>query len=412
MSWTAKQLGVVAAAATMMSCIAFTDALANECGAKTKGNVPGLDKAAGTLKLGTTHPITGRITVIGLGSAEGVDIAKDAINARGGVDGCKLNVVTLDDQYTLDVTVASVRRLVDREKVWAIVGSLGSAYLPATYMTLQDSGTPMWGPISPGDKNVREVYLLAPTRTEQSRICFDYFANKGVKKVASLSQNNDIGVQSEDAMKQQAGIRGLKVAATEKIDIQAPNLSAPVLNVINSGAQGLLIALDPASLGTALNLLRDGGYKGLICSDGGSAGVGSLSNIGAANADAATGFLATMQTALPESEDPTVTEWRKLRESYNGRFKGGAANYSLQSYLYTMAFAELIHRLDGNYTRENFHKVAEGLKSKPIKLTAMPEVECGPLPGGHTCSTGAGLAIFDGHTKKWAQTEDFKRPTN
>jgi ABC-type branched-subunit amino acid transport system substrate-binding protein len=270
----------------------------------------------------------------------------------------------------------------------------------------------MWGPISPSDKDVREVYLLAPTRLEQSRMCFDYFANKGVTKVASLSQNNDIGVQSEDAMKRQAGIRNLQIAAAEKIDIQAPNLSAPILNVINSGAQGLLISLDSGSLGTALNLLHDGGYKGLICSDGGSAGVGSLSNVGAANPDAATGFLAAMQTALPESNDPAVKEWLKLRESYNGRFKGGAANYSLQSYLYTMAFAELIHRLEGDYTRENFHKVAEGLKNKPMKLSAMPEVECGPLPGGHTCSTGAGLAVFDGGTKKWTQIEDFKRPMN
>ncbi|WP_258305043.1 hypothetical protein, partial [Escherichia coli] len=81
-----------------------------------------------------------------------------------------------------------------------------------------------------------------------------------------------------------------------------------VLNIVKSGAEALMVSLDPGSLSTALNGLHDSGFKGPICSDGGSAGVGGLTNVGAANPEASNGFLATLQLSLPTSEDPTVQE--------------------------------------------------------------------------------------------------------
>jgi branched-chain amino acid transport system substrate-binding protein len=383
---------------------------AANCGTNSPDDVPGLNKAAGTLTLGTIQPITGRAALIGVSVAQGIDIAIKEINAKGGVAGCKLEMVTLDNQYSLDSTVSSARRLVDRERVWAIVAPTGSAYLPAIYDTLKDSGTPMWGPISPGDNNVRQVYLLAPSRIEQSRVCLDYFADKGAKKIAALSQNNDVGVQADSAMNIQSKIRGFKIVANEKIDVQAPNLSTATLNIVNSGAEALLISLDPGSLSTALNGLRSSGFNGPICSDGGSAGVGGLTNVGAANPTASNGFLATLQTALPISEDPFVLNWRKQFDSYSGKFKDSAPGFSFQGYAYVMALARLIERLNGDLSRNNFHKVAESLVAKPISLGVIPEIACGPLPGGHTCAKGAGLARFDGTKRSWSQIQSFRSP--
>jgi hypothetical protein len=183
-----------------------------------------------------------------------------------------------------------------------------------------------------------------------------------------------------------------------------------VLNIVNSGAEALLIALDPGSLSTALNGLRASGFKGPICSDGGSAGVGGLTNIGAASPEASNGFVATLQTALPTSKDPFVLNWKKQFDAYDGKFKEAGPGFSLQGYAYVIALARLIERLNGDLSRENFHKVAESLKGNPIKLGAVPEISCGPLPGGHTCATGAGLATFDSATKTWTQTQEFRRP--
>lgn len=380
------------------------------CGDNTADEVPGIDKERGVIKLGTIQPITGKSAIIGLGTAMGIDIAVKQLNEQGGVAGCKIEMLTIDNQYQLDATVASARRLVDNDQVWAIVAPTGSAYIPAIYQTLEDSGTPLWAPISPGDSDVREVYLLAPSRVEQGRMCIDHFADQGAKKIASLSQNNDVGVQAEEALKIQTKIRGLELVANEKIDIQSPNLSAPVLNIVKSGAEALMVSLDPGSLSTALNGLHDSGFMGPICSDGGSAGVGGLTNVGAANPEASNGFLATLQLSLPTSEDPTVQEWKTRFDNYSGQFKDGAPGFSLQGYSYTMALAQLIERLNGDYSRENFHAVTEALHQNPIKMSLMPEVACGPLPGGHTCAKGAGMAQFDSAAKTWNQIQDFRSP--
>ena len=404
-------LSLKIAAAGAVLVLSMHGAWAAQCGENTSGNVNGVDKAAGVIKLGTIQPVTGRVAAIGVGVSQGIAIAVNEINAKGGIDGCKLQVVTLDNQYQLDATVVAGRRLVDQDKVWAVVAPTGSAYLPAIYATLNEAGTPLWAPISPSDQNIPVVYLVATPRADQVKICIDYFADKGIKKVGAISQTNDVGIQVEDGLKTQSKIRKLDVVALEKIDIQSPNVSTPVLNVIKSGAQGVIVGLDPATLPTTLNSLHESGFSGPICSDGGSAGVGSMGGVGASTPDAHNGFLSAMQTALPNSDAPAALTWKKAADAYTGEFKNNAdPAFSLQGYAYTMAFGELIGRLKGNLSHDNFRKVAEDTRNNPIKNGIMPDVVCGPIPGGHTCAKSAGLAKLDAKTKTWTQIQPFQTP--
>lgn len=382
------------------------------CGDKTEGEVPGLDLVSGTIRLGSIQPLTGRATLVGIGVAQGIDAAVEAINAAGGIDGCKLELIVVDDQLTLDLTVMRARRLVDEEQVWAIVAPTGSANLSATYSLMEESGTIMWAPISPSDQGIREIYLLSPSRVEQGRVCMDYLVKSGGKNIGVLTQRNDIGVQIEEAATTQSAILQVPIVASEKVDPVTPSLATPIINLVNNGADSLLVALDAGSLSIALNLLHDQGFKGPICSDGLAAGVGGLSNVGAASPEASDGFVAALPTALPDAEDPAVDRWRESIASYQGQFKDAAPGFSLQGYSYMMALAEVIDRLDGDLSRDHFHAVAEGLESDPILLGSIPEIACGPLPEGHTCARGAGLAEFDSAAKTWVQLSGFEKPAS
>ena len=79
--------------------------------------------------------------------------------------------------------VINVRKMIEQDNVWAFVGTAGSQAIPSTYPDIEAAGTPLWGPVSPADQDIQEVYLTNPTRTEQGRICIDYFAEQGVTKV-------------------------------------------------------------------------------------------------------------------------------------------------------------------------------------------------------------------------------------
>jgi len=75
-----------------------------------------------TVKIGCLVPLTGKGAEWGQGAKPSIEIAVDEINAKGGVGGVKLEVICYDDQTLEAEALKAMSRLVDRDKVLAVVG--------------------------------------------------------------------------------------------------------------------------------------------------------------------------------------------------------------------------------------------------------------------------------------------------
>jgi branched-chain amino acid transport system substrate-binding protein len=380
------------------------------CGANSPDDTPGLDKEAGVVRIGTSQPFTGVAAAAGEGLLAGIQIAVDEINAAGGIDGCTFELVWTDDRFEIEQMVINVRQMIEEDDVWGFVGTAGSQAIPSTYPAIEAAGTPLWGPVSPADQDIQQVYLLGPTRTEQGRICIDLFNELGAETMAVIGQDNELGVEAFNAADMQAPVHGIDVVATEEVEVLSTNVAPAVLAVIESGADAVLTAVDNAQNGLILDQFFEAGFDVPVCSDAGASGAGGQNTVGLANPDAADGFYGTLQAALPTTDDPFVNNQRALAEAYDGPGSEGAPNFILQTYSYTVAFFELWDRLDGDFTYETFHAEAEALAGDPIALPSIPVVACGPLPGGHSCASGAGVAQYDAATESWSQVREFQAP--
>lgn len=381
------------------------------CAENTPDGTPGVDKEAGVIKIGTSQPFTGRAAVAGEGLLGGIQMAVDEVNANGGIDGCTFELAWEDDRFEIEQMVTNVRKMIDEDGVWGFVGTAGSQAIPSTYPAIEGAGTPLWGPVSPADQDIQQVYLTNPTRTEQGRICIDHFSEQGITQIAVIGQDNELGDEARAAAERQAPVHGIEVVAEEEVEVLSDAVAPAVLAVIDSGAGGVLTALDNAQNGLILDQFHEAGFEALVCSDAGSAGSGGLNTVGLANPEAADGYLGALQVALPDSDDPFVTAWSALWDAYDGPGKeGGAANFSLQTYSISRAFFELWDQLQGDYSYDNFHAVAETLVDSPIQVPSIPPIACGPLPGGHSCAAGAGVAQYDAASETWTQVRDFQAP--
>ena len=379
------------------------------CAANTPDGTPGVDKEAGVIKIGTSQPFTGRAAVAGEGLLGGIQVAIDELNAAGGIDDCTFELVWEDDRFEIEQMVTNVRKMIEEDGVWGFVGTAGSQAIPSTYPAIEGAGTPLWGPVSPADQDIQQVYLTNPTRTEQSRVCIDYFAEQGVTQVAAIGQDNELGAEAFAAIERQAPVHGMEIVAKEEVEVLSDAVAPAVLAVIDSGAGGVLTALDNAQNGLVLDQFNEAGFDALVCSDAGSAGTGGANTVSLANPEAADGYIGAMQVAAPDSTDAFVVSWAALWDAYDGPGKeGGAPNFSLQAYSITRAFFELWDRLDGDYSYDNFHATAELLVDDPIMIPSIPPVACGPLPGGHSCASGAGIATYDAATETWTQVRSFQ----
>ena len=384
------------------------------CGGNTVGDLPqGVDSEDGVLTIGTVQPVGGAAVVAGIELLGGIKIAVDEINDNGGIDGCMIELVDYNSQYEVEELINQTRRMIDRDGVWAILSPADSRALPGTFDFLAESGVPMWAPISPPFEIERqEVYWLASSRTEQARICVDHYHDLGITKIATIGATNPLGEEAIAGVEIQAEINGMEIVAQETVESASEIVGPAVLNVIATDAEGIISGVDNIQNALILQILAENGSEALLCSDQGAAGSGGQNAVGPAE-EAADGFLGALQVALPDTDSPLMSQWRALRTAYCDSISDEcqAANFSEQTYLHSITFFEVIDRMNGDLSWDNFHAVAESLRDDPILTGAMPPIGCGPrAEGGHTCASGAGLSEYDYETGTWTQIREFQAP--
>ena len=95
-----------------------------------------------TIRIGMSSPLSGPTGAYGRAMKEGIEACFAQVNARGGVEGRRLELVALDDGYETDAAVANTRRLIENEKVFALMGFYGSSPTVAVLPLLDASGVP------------------------------------------------------------------------------------------------------------------------------------------------------------------------------------------------------------------------------------------------------------------------------
>jgi len=164
-----------------------------------RSNQPGL--TATTIKLGITLPMTG-IASPGYNKIPGAMKAYfDYVNANGGVNGRKISLVVKDDQYIPATAVARANELILRDRVFALVGTLGTASTKALTSSTQLSkrGIPSlfvntgWSGFA-DKKAYPTTFSILPSYQMEAKIMAKFIKDKYPgKKLALLYQDDDFG---------------------------------------------------------------------------------------------------------------------------------------------------------------------------------------------------------------------------
>jgi ABC-type branched-subunit amino acid transport system substrate-binding protein len=156
---------------------------------------------ASTIKLGITSPLTG-IASPGYNKIPGAMKAYfDYVNTNGGVNGRKITLVSKDDQYIPTTAVARANELILRDKVFALVGTLGTASTKALTASTQLSkrGIPSlfvntgWSGFA-DKKAYPTTFSILPSYQMEAKIMAKYIKETySGKKIALIYQDDDFG---------------------------------------------------------------------------------------------------------------------------------------------------------------------------------------------------------------------------
>lgn len=223
-----------------------------------------------TIKIGVYGPFTGGSSPMGLSMRDGVRLAADEINARGGVRGKQIQLVERDDQATNERGAQVMQDLISNERVVAVLGPINTGVALASYKYAQQAKVPMLINVSAGapvNELFREfpdnyVFRIAASDNIQAQMIVGEAADvRGLKKLALLCDDTNYGQNGCAKMKEALQSRGLKEVYEGKFKIKDTDMTPQLQEARNAGAEAALVYGIGPELAAIANTMQKLGRK-------------------------------------------------------------------------------------------------------------------------------------------------------
>ena len=373
-SWKlAGQLAAIGVAVASLTSPAF---------AQKKYDTGATDKE---IKIGGISPYSGPASAYGaIGKAIGAYI--DKVNAEGGINGRKLNWISLDDGYNPAKTVEQARRLVEEEEVLFVFNTLGTPPNSAIHKYMNAKKVPQLfvatGATKWGDpKNFPWTMGWQPNYQSESKVFVAHLLEtKPNAKVAILYQNDDYGKDYVKGFEDGLGDKAKTMIVSKlSYEVTDPTVDSQLLSIKASGADTFFNVTTPKFAAMVIKKNAEIGWKPLHYLNSVSASVGAV-----------------MVPAGPENgvgiftanylKDPTDPQFQKGKEwdDWLAWMKKYLPNGDLKDannvYGYTAAqgLVQVLKQAGDNLTRENIMKQAASLEMNLPMLLPGVNVKTGP----------------------------------
>jgi branched-chain amino acid transport system substrate-binding protein len=192
--------------------------------------------SADTILFGQAAVLEGPASALGQGMRTGIQAAFDEINKKGGIHGRKLKLVSIDDGYEPDKSIAAVKKLIEDEKVYALIGPVGTPTANAAQPLAQAAKVPYIGPFTGA------MFLRDPKRDNVVNIRASYDAETEawvkhltedlkITKIAIFYQDDAFGRAGLSGFKKAMDKRGMAIAAEATFERNTVAVKSALLNL-------------------------------------------------------------------------------------------------------------------------------------------------------------------------------------
>ncbi len=214
--------------------------------------------AGNTVRIGIITSLTGSQAAFGHAHKNGYAIALDEINAKGGINGKKVELDYYDDQSKPDEAVQGVNKLVAQDHVPVILGSYSSESTRAIVPVVTAKQVPLIVPTSVAENIMQTgsqwVFRLCSGSDDYAKWTLDFLKNNGnPKTIAIVYENTNFGQANFKSMEAAAKAAGMEVVDAEAYQASSPDYKALLQRVKAKNPQVVYFA---AYLLDATTLMR------------------------------------------------------------------------------------------------------------------------------------------------------------
>ena len=357
------------------------------------------------IKIGQTMVYSGSLSAYGtIGRSETAYFKM--INDQGGINGRKINFISVDDAFSPPKTVEQIRRLVEQEEVLFIFQSLGTApntaiqkYLNAKKMPqlFVATGATKWG----DPQNFPWTMGWQPNYQTEAHIYAKYLLqSKPGAKIAVLFQGDDYGKDYVKGLHDGLGSQADRLIVKEvSYEVTDPTVDSQIVTLQASGADTFVILATPKFAAQAIRKAYDIGWRPMTFINNVSASVATV--LQPAGLEKSVGLITALYLKDPTDpqweNDPQMKNWLAWMKKYYPEGDVKDVN-NVYGYALGQTLVQVLKQCGDDLTRQNIMTQAANLKNFEVSVL-LPGIRINTNPTDFYPIEQVQLARFDG--KRW-----------
>lgn len=319
--------------------------------------------AAGAIKVGAILAVTGKASLLGAPEQRTLEMLVEDINAKGGINGSKLELVIKDSGSTPEKAISFAKQLIEEEKVFAIIGPSTTGETDAIKGIAEENKTILIS-CAAGESIVNPVlkYVFKTPQKDSFAVVriFQQMKKMGISKIGVLSSSSGFGKGGKGQIEKLAPEYGLEIVANEVYDPAATDLTGEVTKIKSKNVQAIINwSVEPAQ-SIVIKNIRQQGMTAPIFQSHGFGNIGYVKTAGAA----AEGVIfpagrLLVADVLPD-KNPQKALLLSYKKSYETRYKEDVSTFGGHGYDAMIILAEAIKTAGAD--KEKVRNAIENIK--------------------------------------------------
>lgn len=327
--------------------------------------VPGVSRAADTVKLPCVCELSGAGAVSGTNFRDGAHMAADEINAAGGILGQQIEIADYDTQTDPQTSRALVQKAID-EGAYAILGTIFSGSTIVNMLVAQQNGVPQFtGSEAPNITEKGNPYIFRTSSSSAKGVpaLTAYFKDQiGAKKIAVAWVNNDFGKGGHDVFIEEMKGAGIPVVADVPSEQGQADFAADVSKIKESGAEAVFVYLNEEE---SARFLKEAKKQGLTAPL-----VGEVTLTGQKVIDLAGGAAEGAFAHVGITAGADVPSIKKFSEDFHAKYNRDTDHNGLKGYIAVYA-VKYVSEINGSLDRQALADKLHGLTLDVAKYPGM-----------------------------------------
>lgn len=301
---------------------------------------------------GQSAAFEGPASALGLGMKEGLLAAFHEVNQAGGINGRTLELIAYDDGYEPDQAVANTNKLIQQDRVFGLVGAVGTPTSSATQPIATEAGVPFIGAFTGAgflrDAALGNVVNVRGSYDQETEAWIERLTTDlGVSKIAILYQDDSFGRSGLSGVQKAMEKRGMSLVAEGTYPRNTTAVKSALLEIRKAAPEAVVMVGAYQPVAEFIRLARKLGMDPAFVN---ISFVGSNALAAELGADGE-GVIVSQVVPFPEDTSvPLVADYQAALKAVDPNAEPGFV--SLEGYMVGRVLAEALRKVPGEPTRE------------------------------------------------------------